>query len=499
MPLIIDFQVDTAVPVRNKFVQQPVKIETVYVEASLVVKVVTTSASTCTVTLDDGTVLRSTQSASTLASKLTSYVAQVTLQTVTPIGKNVNRTTSTVAYLSGERVRKIAAINANTSSVTLTTGETFRCVGSATTLQATFNAIPGPGGGAPTDAEYVVLSANGSLSDERVLTAGTGVSIVDGGAGSSVTISSSGGDPDAAYVVLSATGSLSTERVLTAGTGISIVDGGAGSTVTISSTGGGGGSQSVSAFHGNLLWAWNQTDTSQFASTATTYQANGGTNPINADTRLSLSVFNYGEPFGNVLRVTATNFSGAGLNGGGHFPILGSELTLPERYVVYIRRGFHQPNFPNGARGYFMLAYTGGGASFNGLAIDRVIGTSGCDIYPIVGGEVNTSFRSYTSSGTWQNPADLETGGIEQWIGISRPDATTPSYARAFVADRGGSAHTMPFQTELLHTVAGVSTNWDGLDFTGNPGPGMLGALNNTTGVVDYAQIRIYEYLDDIT
>ena len=191
MPLIIDFQVDTAVPVRNKFVQQPVKIETVYVEASLVVKVVTTSASTCTVTLDDGTVLRSTQSASTLASKLTSYVAQVTLQTVTPIGKNVNRTTNTVAYLSGERVRKIAAINANTSSVTLTTGETFRCVGSATTLQAAFNAIPGPG--APTDAEYVVLSANGSLSDERVLTAGTGISIVDGGAGSTVTISSSGG------------------------------------------------------------------------------------------------------------------------------------------------------------------------------------------------------------------------------------------------------------------------------------------------------------------
>lgn len=454
MPLIIDFQVDTAVPVRNKFAQQPVKIETVYVEASLVVKVVTTSASTCTVTLDDGTVLRSTQSASTLASKLTSYVAQVTLQTVTPIGKNVNRTTSTVAYLSGERVRKIAAINANTSSVTLTTGETFRCVGSATTLQATFNAIPGPGGGAPTDAEYVVLSANGSLSDERVLTAGTGISIVDGGAGN---------------------------------------------TVTISSTGGGGGSQSVSAFHGNLLWAWNQTDTSQFRGVATKYQANLGTNPINADTHLTLSVFNYGEPFGNVLRVTATNLSGVGLNGGGHFPILGSELTLPERYVVYIRRGFHQPNFPNGARGYFVLAYTGNGASFNGLAIDRVLGTSDCPIYPIVGGEVNTSFRGYTSSGTWQNPADLETGGIEQWIGISRPAATTPSYARAFVADRGGSAHTMPFQTELLHTVAGVSTNWDGLDFTGNPGPGMLGTLNNTTGVVDYAQIRIYEYLDDIT
>lgn len=46
------------------------------------------------------------------------------------------------------------------------------------------------GGGAPTGAEYVVMSANGSLTNERVLTAGTGISIVDGGAGSTVTINS---------------------------------------------------------------------------------------------------------------------------------------------------------------------------------------------------------------------------------------------------------------------------------------------------------------------
>ena len=46
----------------------------------------------------------------------------------------------------------------------------------------------GGGGGAPTDAEYVVLTADGSLSDERVLTAGTGISITDAGAGSTVTI-----------------------------------------------------------------------------------------------------------------------------------------------------------------------------------------------------------------------------------------------------------------------------------------------------------------------
>jgi hypothetical protein len=61
---------------------------------------------------------------------------------------------------------------------------------------------------------------------------------------SSASISSSGGggsgdgaDPAATYVVISATGSLSNERVLTAGTGISIGDGGAGGNVTISTTG----------------------------------------------------------------------------------------------------------------------------------------------------------------------------------------------------------------------------------------------------------------------
>ena len=47
----------------------------------------------------------------------------------------------------------------------------------------------GGGGGAPTDAEYVVLSLDATLTDERVLTAGTGINIVDGGAGGNVTIS----------------------------------------------------------------------------------------------------------------------------------------------------------------------------------------------------------------------------------------------------------------------------------------------------------------------
>ena len=47
---------------------------------------------------------------------------------------------------------------------------------------------PAAGGGAPDDAEYVVLSLNATLTAERVLTAGTGINIVDGGANSTVTL-----------------------------------------------------------------------------------------------------------------------------------------------------------------------------------------------------------------------------------------------------------------------------------------------------------------------
>jgi hypothetical protein len=46
--------------------------------------------------------------------------------------------------------------------------------------------------GAPTDAAYVTLSADSDLTAERVLTAGTGITITDGGPGSTVTIAATG-------------------------------------------------------------------------------------------------------------------------------------------------------------------------------------------------------------------------------------------------------------------------------------------------------------------
>ena len=143
-------------------------------------------------------------------------------------------------------------------------------------------------GSAPTNASYLTLGTDATLSDERVLTAGGGVTLTDGGAGSAATlginnaviatvsgttftklsgslqrtsdnvsylvgiggtsittqsngqifVSSSnptppGADKLASFIVVSTTSSLDNERALTQGGGVTLTDGGAGSNITL--------------------------------------------------------------------------------------------------------------------------------------------------------------------------------------------------------------------------------------------------------------------------
>lgn len=48
------------------------------------------------------------------------------------------------------------------------------------------------GGGAPTTAQYITLATDATLANERVLTAGSNISVTDGGAGSTVTVAVTG-------------------------------------------------------------------------------------------------------------------------------------------------------------------------------------------------------------------------------------------------------------------------------------------------------------------
>lgn len=71
--------------------------------------------------------------------------------------------------------------------VTQDTGTLYEWDGSA------WNATGGGGGGAPTNATYLTLSLNGTLTNERVLTPGTNISFVDTGANGTLTINAVSG------------------------------------------------------------------------------------------------------------------------------------------------------------------------------------------------------------------------------------------------------------------------------------------------------------------
>lgn len=116
-----------------------------------------------------------------LTPTLTSYVSGMSVW-LTPANNNTTAATLNLNGLGTKPVVSSANVALSSGDLTAGTryllsydGTSFRIIGSASS-------------GAPSSAEYVTISTNGTLTNERVLTAGTGITITDAGAGSTVTI-----------------------------------------------------------------------------------------------------------------------------------------------------------------------------------------------------------------------------------------------------------------------------------------------------------------------
>ena len=102
--------------------------------------------------------------------------------------------------------------------------------------QLSFNgsAVGSGGGGgdsAPVDAKYLLQASNSTLTHDRVLAIGNGITLTDAGAGDSITVTNSAVNDQ--FVTLSTHSALAEERVLTAGGGIKLTDSGATKKITI--------------------------------------------------------------------------------------------------------------------------------------------------------------------------------------------------------------------------------------------------------------------------
>ncbi len=98
---------------------------------------------------------------------------------------------TTIAALSPTKGNVIAGNGTNWVALGVGTDSHVLTADSGQSAGIAWAAAPGAGSGAPSTAQYLTLATDATLSNERVLTAGTGIGFTDAGAGSTLTVAMS--------------------------------------------------------------------------------------------------------------------------------------------------------------------------------------------------------------------------------------------------------------------------------------------------------------------
>lgn len=272
------------------------------------------------------------------------------------------------------------------------------------------------GSGAPTNSQYLVLSADPTLSNERVLTAGTGLSLSDGGAGGAATlsvndnvvafisgssftrlsgslqrtsaglsyivsqgaisvvsstagqifISASAGAPlEPQYLLLSADPTLPNERVFTPGTGLSVSDGGAGGSYTVNLN-----ANTVAFTSGSTFTQLS--GSLQRTSAGTSYLVGAPGISIVSGTATSAGQVVVGINNNILATVSGTTFTGPVLAGGG---LSGSLQTTTAGLSYLVAQG--ALSITSQSNGQIILSASGGSGGGSGAPTDASYVTLG--------------------------------------------------------------------------------------------------------------------------